>query len=202
MKNTYLLLLTSIALVSCGNSISKKDTRGIIDCYSISVKNGGLTVFSENYSISYVSVFEYKDDSGKCIYVSSRVGQAYYDYQTGKETFTDLPIEVYKNRYEDKHVSYNFSRFVGYLSCENNYLLDLDARIIDSEIKFSQYLKSDNPNNQDVINNKEAYEKAKKGFYTGYYNEIHTDMIESGMERHSYTKLGDDCVISYKAKWY
>ena len=63
-----------------------------------------------------------------------------------------------------------------------------------------------NPKETLEANNPEAYEKAKTGYYTytnGYeYAYIYLDMAESSMSRHSYIKLGDDCVITYKPKWY
>lgn len=203
MKKSLLLILPALMLASCGgNTIDKNATKGVIDCYSIRVTNGGSTVFRETYSLHYTTVYEYKSESGKFLYVSSRQANTNYDYNTGEITYTDYPISVSTDRYTGKYDQYNFSRFVGYLTYENNYLLDLDSRVIDSELKFSEYKYATDPNSNLTGNNKEAYEKAKKGFIYGNSSSIQLDTTETGMERHTYTKFGDDCVITYKAKWY
>lgn len=199
MKKSLLLILPALMLASCGgNSIDKNATKGVIDCYQVRVTNGGSTVFSGDYYISSTEVYEYKNASGKCLYTSNRYRTYNYDYTE----LLDGSVKVYPSRYKSDFEEYQFSKFVGYLTYETNYLLDLDARIIDTETKYSEYLYSTNPNEGNEANNKEAYEKAKKGYYTINSGTIRLDMAEKEMERHTYTKLGEDCVITYKAKWY
>ena len=195
IKLIYLPLL-AICLVGCSNN-DHSGGKGVIDCYSIRVTNGGSTVFSETYYAGYATVYEYKSAEGKTIYTG--LGNA------------DTSVYVYADRYTNTAVTYNYSRFVGYLTVENNYYLNLDSRTIDEEIKWSEYKYESNPTTNypdgTTPNNKEAYSCAKKGYYNaagGLYSttNIRLDMNESSLERHTYIKLGDDSIITYVAKWF
>lgn len=195
MKSKLLvLLIATISLVGCSKN-DHSGGKGVIDCYSIRVTNGGNTVFQQSYSVSYSAVYEYKTVEGKTVYTG--LGEADFIY-------------VYANRYTNTSVVYSYSRFVGYLTVENNYYLNLDSRTIDSEIKWSEYKYESNPSTDypdgNTPNNKEAFSCAKKGYYQnkGYYSNdpIRLDLDQSSLERHTYTKLGDDSIITYVAKWF
>lgn len=207
MKNTILFLLPLCVLTSCGEpKLAEKDVKGVIDCHSIQVSSSSGKALEFSYYNSRSEVYEYKNDDGKLLYFSNRYIKQTLDSESNKYINVDYSIKVYPSRYKSDFDYYRFNRFVGYLAYERNYLLDLDLNIIDCETKYSEYLFENNPNETLEANNPEAYEKAKTGYYTytnGYeYAYIYLDMAESSMSRHSYIKLGDDCVITYKPKWY
>lgn len=209
MKKTILFLLPLCVLASCGEpKLAEKDVKGVIDCQSIDVSKSSGKSLSFNYYIDYSMVYEYKNDDGKLLYFSNRYTKKMFDSESNKNIDVDYSIKVYISRYKSDFDYYRFNRFVGYLTYERNYLLDLDLNIIDSETKYSEYLFESNPLVDLEANNPEAYEKAKTGYYTYAFNYdvdygwIYLDMAESSMSRHSYTKLGDDCVVTYKPKWY
>lgn len=210
MMKTSLFLLPLCVLASCGElKLAEKDVKGVIDCQSIDVSTSSGKSLSFRYGIDYSMVYEYKSDDGKLLYFSNRYTKSVFDSESNKYIDVDHSIKVYPSRYKSDFDYYRFNRFVGYLTYERNYLLDLDLNIIDSEAKYSEYLFENNPNETLEANNPEAYEKAKTGYYTytyggygGEYAYIYLDMAESSMSRHSYIKLGDDCVITYKPKWY
>ena len=202
MKKLLVICLLVVSLILCACSgHNMGQTKGVIDCYSISVNNGGSTVFSATYSTGYTEVHEYKNDNGDSIYTDGRI----VDYYNN----ASVTICVYKDRYTDKFSEYYYSGFIGWLTVEYNYYLDLDNKLIESEIKWSKYLYSSNPTD-DEADNKKAYNCARKNFYLvpagGYYiynnYELRLDMDESSLERHSYIKIGEDCIISYNAKWF
>jgi len=198
-----LSIATITVLCSCSNngSSSSSNTKGVIDCYSIKVTEGGSTVFSQNYSASWARVYEYKDSKGSSIYTSTRTQTYDSSYQ-----MIDTPIRVYPDRYTSDFTEYTYDKFVGYLTVENNYYLNLDNNTIDSETKYSEYLYSANPSGETLTaDNKKAFECAKTNYYiitSNYNNVIRIDMEEKGLERHTYTKLGNDSIITYKAKWF
>ena len=193
MKSKILVLfIATVGLVGCSNS-DHSGGKGVIDCYSIRVTNGGSTVFTGNYYAGYATVYEFKSADGKTIYTGQGV--------------SDSSINVYADRYTNTYVTYTFSRFVGYLTVENNYYLNLDSRTIDSEVKWSEYKYESNPSTAyPDANNKEAYSCAKKGYYEnigyGSGSNLRLDLTESSLERHTYTKLGDDSIITYVTKWF
>ena len=191
MKKIFcgLLIMFMLCLCSCSAN-NQKNTSGTIDCYSIKVTEGGKTVFSSTYSASTSKVFEYKSESGDSIYINTR---AYYK------------IFVYADRYTSDYVEYSFSGFIGWLTVEYNYYLDLDNKTIDSETKYREYLYAKNPEAGEA-DNKKAYNCAKKNYYvlkTDYYTlNLRLDLEEKGLERHSYTKLGDGSMVDYRVKWF
>ena len=187
-------------LTACNST--KDATKGVVDCYQISVANGGSTLFTKTYQATYSKVYEYKDENGKSIYTSAR----YISYNS---SHTDLPIRVYPDRYTNDYTEYTFSKFVGYLTVEYNYYLDLDNRMIRSETKWSEYKYESNPidsSNEGTPDNKEAYNAVQNGYYqavSGYDSAtLKLDLTESGLIRNTYTKLGEDSIITYTAKWF
>lgn len=191
MKKRLLMGLLSAAtlMCSCSSGGIKSQTSGTVDCYSIKVQNGGSTVFSETYSSTYASVHEYQNSIGESVYAN---------FSYGKES----KIRIYKNRYTSQYDEYSYVNTIGLLTREYNYYLDLDNRIIDSEIKYSEYLyeNEQSPYASIEYNNKKAWQCAKKSYYKS--STVYLDMLENPLETHEYTKLGDDCVITYKAKWF
>lgn len=195
------------ALCGCSNGRTAAPTTGIIDCYSIKVAaNGDSTAFSGTYQASVSSVFEYMSESGDYVYTDNHILNRY-------DGGGDAVIRLYKNRYTNDYTEYSYVGFVGWLTFEKNYYLDLDNRIIDSEQKWSEYLYATNPSTESStessVDNKRAYQCAKSGYYrissviySASYYSIRADLVEKTLETHSYTMLGDDSVITYQAKWF
>ena len=206
MRKLILLSLAAICLAGCSSNGTAGRTSGTIDCYSIRVTEGGATVFSETYSAGYSKVYEYKSADGEKIYTSTYFH--YFDSNT--PTQNDSIIRAYPDKYTSEFKEYSFSKFIGFLTRENNYYLDLGARTIDEETKWSEYKYSTNPTfvYEDTPNNKEAFNCAKSNYYqdfSGYnsqYITLRLDLTESTLERHTYTILGENSIIAYTAKWY
>ncbi len=201
MKRLFALLFFMLFTLTACNS-TKDATKGVVDCYQISVSNGGSTVFSRTYQSSYSRVYEYKDANGNNIYINKR-------YQSYNGAQSDLPIYVYFNKYDNDYTEYTFSKFIGYLTVEYNYYLDLDNRMITSETKWSEYKYKSNPTNSSddgTPDNKEAYRDAQKGYYQATFDGVNVtlklDLTESNLIRNTYTKLGEDSIITYTAKWF
>lgn len=210
MKNFLkLALIASCFLCGCSSSKTANKTTGIIDCYSIEATTGEKVVFSKTYFRSYRPVYEYKSSNGESIYTNNHI--TYYNRDTEKYD-GDAVIYSYKSRYTSDYTEYFYSGFVGWLTYEENYYLDLSNNIIDSEIKYSEYLYSSNPNDAPA-DNKKAFQCAKKNYYQvyayaydidekskDYYYAIKMDLDDKSLDKHSYTKLGDNCTITYKVK--
>ena len=202
MKKRFGLLVLLFSLIGCSKNSAAGGTSGKVDCYTIKVTQGASTIFNGKYSWGYSKVFEFRSGDNNKIYVSS---DCKYE---GK----NLPIRVYKDKYAyvNDYIQYSYERFVGYLKTESNYYLNLSDKIIDSEVKWSEVSDDVNPENLEGCDNKEAYKCAKTNYYTsvdsGYaYNEycfIYLDSSETSIERHVYTMLGEDSVITYQAKWF
>ena len=208
MKSKILMLLiATLGMAGCSSNSAAGGTTGKVDCYSIRVTEGGSSVFSATYSAGYSLVYEYKSADGKKLYSASHI--YYIDYNTS--TQKDAVIRAYPDKYTNDYTEYSFSRFVGFLTRENNYYLDLGARTIDSETKWSEYKYANDPTtvSEGASNNKEAYSCAKSNYYqdigSSSYQEYVTlrlDLTESSLERHSYTMLGEDSIVTYTAKWF
>ena len=203
MKKIFCGLLIMFMMCLCSCSINyQKNTSGKIDCYYIEVTDGGSTVFSRTYSSSTSEVYEYKSESGDSIYINTRICEIDYLGNT-----RDYKIFVYPDRYTSDYIEYSYSGFIGWLTVEQNYYLDLDKRTIDSETKYREYLYSKNPGPAEA-DNKKAYKCAKNNYYvldTSYYHQnlyLRLDLVEDGLERHSYTRLGDGSIVDYKVKWF
>ena len=200
------ILGLAVLLCSCSNSKEIDNNKGTIDCYSIKITNGGKTTSSWEYHINYSYVYEYKDTSGKSIYTNSHIMG--YDLNYNQVEYS---IRLFDNRYNSDYTEYTYVGFVGYLTVEYNYYLDLDNMIVDSETKWLEYLYSNDPTSQ-AGDNKKAYECVKNNYYqisggvyptgTEVYYSIRNDMEQTGLERHEYTKLGTDEEVSYVVKWF
>ena len=207
MKSKVLvLLIATLGLVGCSKNSAAGGTSGKVDCYSIRVTEGGSTVFNETYYAGYSVVYEYKSADGKKIYTSNHFQYTDYNDYTAKESV----IRAYPDKYTNDFTEYSYSRFVGFLTRENNYYLDLGARTIDSEIKWSEYKYASDPTTvpEGTSNNKEAFSCAKTNYYQevsssgSQYVTLRLDLTESSLERHTYTMLGQDSIITYRAKWF
>ena len=208
MKSKILMLLVAtLEMAGCTSNGAAGGTSGKVDCYSIRVTEGESTIFNETYDAGYSSVYEYKSADGKKLYSASHI--YWRDYNTSAKK--DAVIRAYPDRYTNDYTEYSFSRFVGFLTRENNYYLDLGARTIDSETKWSEYKYASDPTtvSEGASNNKEAYNCAKSNYYQdlGYlsdqeYVTLRLDLTDSSLERHTYTMLGQDSVITYRAKWF
>ena len=211
MKKSLLLPLAIVCLAGCSsngvNNGAAGGTSGKIDCYNISVTEGGRTVFSETYSVGYSMVYEYVSADGAKLYTSFC-----YTYLSDTETKYSA-IRAYPDKYTSDYKEYTYSKLIGFLKKENNYYLDLGARTIDAKTNWSEYKYTTNPTQVPegtVVNNKDAISCAKKGYYqdnsfgyAGYeYATLRLDLTESSLERHIYTMLGEDSIITYTAKWF
>lgn len=202
MKKIIILSVAVLGLVGCSSNAG--GTKGKVDCYSLSVTEGGKTVYSANYNVAVAEVHEYTSAEGKKLFTNCHM-----TYMDGYSSAKDTVIRAYPSRYKQDSIEYTYSRFVGYLTKENNYYLDLDAKTIDAEIKWSEYLY-ENSSSANSIDNKEAYSCAKQNYYqvdSGYYNygptySLFVDITEDGLERHTYTMLGEDSIITYTEKWF
>ncbi|MCI5746088.1 MAG: hypothetical protein MR270_07415, partial [Erysipelotrichaceae bacterium] len=159
--------MLSCVLCGCSNSGTTAQKKGTVDCYSIFVRNGGSSVFSGTYSTYYSQVHEYKDSNGNSIYANCNICHQVYNEIT--DTYDTVEsIFVYSDRYTVDYTEYSYVGFIGWLTVENNYYLDLDKRIIDSETKWSEYLYDKSPSGYESLgtpNNKEAFKKAKNNYY-------------------------------------
>ena len=198
MKKPFLLTILMFWLLGC--SACK------IDCYSIKVTQAGSTIFNETYSTGYSKVFEFQSKDNDKMFVPSD-----YRILEGK----NATIRAFNEKTSKDYIEYSYVRFVGYLKYERNYYLDIDKRTIDSEIKWSEANKDINLEGLEGCDNKEAYNCAKTNYYNfdnysysdiyyandDYFN-VYLDSCESSIERHSYIMVGEDSVITYKAKWF
>lgn len=198
IRKTLLIGLLGAAtlMCSCSNGGITSKTSGTIDCYSIYVYKTGSTsaTYSYYYGTHYSEVYEYQNNAGDLIYTNA-----------GSES---SKLTVYKNRYASKYDEYTYVGFVGWLTYEDNYYLDVDNKVIDHETKYHEYQYEKNPNEDNSeANNQRAWKCAKKGYYkiaADYYYfytaVIYLDTTDKSLESHEYTKLSDDCIIKYTAK--
>lgn len=197
-KLMVVLLFGTLFMSACSDGGTTAETTGVVDCYSISVKNGGSTIYGGSYQVSYSSVYEYKNEKGNSVYTYDNIGTVLF---------------VYPDRYTKEYTEYEYVGFIGWLTKEKNYYLDLTNRVIDEETKWSEYFYSSNPDTSTKADNKRAYNCAKKSYYRNFdytysddgmtiYHAIKLDTTEKDLEEHTYTKLGEDSVITYKAKWF
>ena len=179
-----------LLLASC--TFSNKKTSGVIDCYSIKLSNSGLSETDYYYSKRKIQVYEYKNENSESIY-----SNLYSSY--GDEVKIIL-MDVYGNDY----VKYSNPTFIGWISYDTNYYLDLDRKIIDKEVRISEYKDKEPDDNAD---NKKAYQCVKKNYYffSGTYSSVayaNKAVGEQGTTRHTYIDLGDSCIITYVPKWF
>ena len=209
MKKVIFLLIAMIGLTSCSSN-NGGGAKGKIDCYSIRVTEGGSLVYDFTYFASYEFVYEYISSDGKQLYINEKPQYQKYNPAMGINTVENCTIRVFSDRYTNDYVEYSFSKFIGFLTVEHNYYLDLKARSIDAEIKWSEYKYESDPIDKGDSDNKNAIAFAKKGFYlinnssigiTDYVS-LRLDLTESSLERHTYTLLGEDSIIAYSSKWF
>ncbi len=208
MRKSVCLLAVLSGCLLCGCSDLSKNTSGIVDCYSIAVTNLSSSVYSAQYSISYSGVYQYKNSTtGESVYTDEH------------SPYTSSKIRAYEDRYSSKHTDYTYVGFIGWLTKENNYYLDLDKKIVIAEVKWSEYKYEKNPDyryeSTSSADNNAAYHCASSNYYLSsdfYYDNKLDDKVtvyafakdttQKSLERRSYVKLGEDCTIAYQAKWF
>ena len=205
MKKIFLLSLLTISLASCSNS-------GVIDCYYISVDGKLIGSYIESTS----EVFEYSSGNGENIYTNRHFLNSEYDPDTGLTVENDLTLRVFETRFSDYFTEYTYSRKVGELVVENNFYFNTNSRIIDQEIRW---IENEYPQNYDAseeveyYDNTLAFEYVQEGYFQDfkqgydeetetYYKTLYLDMVDSSLERHTYTQLGEDSVVTYVEKWF
>ena len=207
MKKIFLLSLLTISLASCSNS-------GIIDCYSIEVYGH----FTKRYDESTSSVYQYSSMNGEKIYTNEHFLTSEYDPDTGLTVEKDLTLRVFQTRFSDYFTEYTYSRKVGELVVQENYYFNTNSRIIDQETRWieNKYPQNYNASSEDEVeyyDNEMAFECAQEGYFQdfqqGYDDETETycmtlylDIVDSSLERHTYTQLGEDSVVTYVEKWF
>lgn len=205
MKKIFLLSLLTISLASCSNS-------GIIDCYSIKVDG----FFTGTYNESTSNVYQYSSMNGEKIYTNEHFVTKEKDPDTGLTVEKDLTLRVFQTRFSDYFTEYTYSRKVGELVVEWNYYFNTNSRIIDKETRWIEnkypqnYDASDE--NYEYYDNAMAYQCAQKGYYQDFgngfddtgteYATLYLDMVDSSLERHTYTQLGEDSAVTYVEKWF
>ena len=182
----------------------------MIDCYSIDIIQSDSKIFSGRTSTGSSRIYEYKNSSGDFLYSSSYVHKTVEEENRKLDSY----IRFYPSKYSEEYVEYAFVRFVGWLTLEHNYYLDLDKGYLDIATEWSEYLYEKNPYGEKSADNKEAYQKAKTGYYyelecywggaekdVPYYS-ARADLLDISLSRHSYKKLGDDCIVDFVPKWF
>ncbi len=200
-------LRLSCCLFGCSSNAS-----GIIECYTIEVTSGGKSVLNKTYSSSSGKVYEYRNENGDSIYLSSNVKGTDYYYSNSDDQ--DAEIRVFKDRYTTKYTTYTYLGFIGFLTIEQNYYYNTIRKIIDCETKCSEYRYEKNPDDLQA-NNPKAYACAKQGYYKvnsttqskdastkKFYYPLILDLEDKSLVRHTYIKLGEDSIVSYKVKWF
>ena len=206
MKKIFLLSILTISLASCSNS-------GIIDCYSISV-NG---FFTKTYKESTSSVYQYSSMNGEKIYTNEHFLTSEYDPDTGLTVEKDLTLRVFETRFSDYFTEYTYSRKVGELVVVENYYFNTNSRIIDQETRWieNKYPQNYDASSEDEVeyyDNEMAFECAQEGYFQDFgngfddtgteYAALYLDIVDSSLERHTYTQLGEDSVVTYVEKWF
>ena len=205
MKKIFLLSLLTISLASCSNS-------GVIDCYSIEVYG----LFTKRYKESTSNVYQYSSMNGEKIYTNEHFLTSEYDPDTGLTVEKDLTLRVFETRFSDYFTEYTYSRKVGELVIENNFYFNTNSRIIDQEIRW---IENEYPQNYEAseeveyYDNTLAFEYAQEGYFQDfkqgyddetetYYMTLYLDRVDSSLERHTYTQLGEDSAVTYVEKWF
>lgn len=206
MKKIFLLSLLTISLASCSNS-------GVIDCYSIEVYG----LFTKTYNESTSNVYQYSSMNGEKIYTNEHFLTSEYDPDTGLTVEKDLTLRVFQTRFSDYFTEYTYSRKVGELVKEENYYFNTNSRIIDQETRWieNKYPQNYDASSEDEVeyyDNEMAFECAQKGYFQDFgngfddtgteYATLYLDMVDSSLERHTYTQLGEDSVVTYVEKWF
>ena len=198
-KSLLLLMIAATGLVGCTPS-------GKIDCATIVVMGNSGEILEEESETSHSYVYEYVSDDGMKIYTSNR----YITWDGSDSEGFDFSLRTYRNRYSNDFTEYTYSRFVGFLTQEYNFYLDLNKRMIDIEMKWTEYKELTNPVEDlgNPANNKEAYQCAKKSYYQddsiesggSSYKAIYLDSADSSLERHAYASVGQEFAIVYTVK--
>lgn len=193
MKKTALLLFPILFLVSCNSTgIDSSKVSGVIDCRSVSITDGGSSIFNGYYSESFSYVYEYKAEDNSCIYVSQH---------------DNYSIRVFNKKYSEDFLEYTFSAFVGYLKVENTFLLDLDNKILDVKTKYLEYTYSNNSGSDLKYDNSKAYKLVKKfGYYIidtfNYYSSsnLYSYEYDAGLVKDTYIKISSSSTIIYTSR--
>lgn len=198
-KSLLFLMIAATGLVGCTPS-------GKIDCATIVIMGSSGEILEEESETSHSYVYEYVSDDGLKIYTSNR----YITWDGSSSEGFDFSLRTYRNRYSNDFTEYTYSRFVGFLTQEYNFYLDLNKRMIDIEIKWTEYKELTNPVEglENPANNKEAYQCAKKSYYQddsvesggSSYKAIYLDSADYSLERHAYASVGQEFAIVYTVK--
>lgn len=208
------------ALLFGGCEKGEANNSGKIDCYSI---NG------RTYETWTKEVYEYKNEAGEAIYTDSCQERDLFEIYSLQDLANE--IHVYKQKGAVEFQVYTFSKFVGWVTAEKNLYFDINSKILDTEITFSEYKYEKNPetdNEDDKPDNKLAYRAIKEtGYYcyrgitsqfsvqkkigletlydserSKYQAAIYLDLAESGLSRHEYKIFSESDTITYRAKWF
>lgn len=209
------VLDSSLESTGTSEASSNIDITSMIECQNITVRRDGRYV--EGYKYEYLEdnpVIEYSNkDGSKKIYTDD-----YYLYYTDEENKVVAETKVYVHESRGgSYEEYYFRDFVGFLWCEIFCYLDVDNRMIDIVIRYSQYKEGrSSPHtitfNNEVIepNNPLAYECcAKNGYYT-YRRDVeykivpvadfYLDELDGSLERHRLVTYSEEYTLEYKER--
>ena len=178
------------ALLFSGCEKDGANNERIIDCYTISYNRLNY-VHTDTYQTGTRCVYEYKNKDGAVLYTDTYLTY----YWNGKKENT---IFVYQNRYAAEYIEYTFSKFVGWITFEKRLYYNLDSKILDTEIKFSEYKYEKNPdadseNKKENVDNKVAYNAIKINGYYCVYDQL------SNSESLGFFKGSDDYIYQESA---
>lgn len=183
------------ALLFSGCEKDGANNESIIDCYSMSY-NCINYEHTDTYQMGTRCVYEYKNKDGDVLYTDTYL--TYYIYSNDEKKIKENIIFVYQNRYTAEYTEYTFSKFVGWVTFEKKLYYNLDTKILDTEIKFSEYKYEKNPdadseNKKENVNNKGAYNAIKKNGYYCVYDQL------SNSESLGFFKGSDDYIYQESA---
>lgn len=194
-KGKFALFVTGLALLSsCG-----APTSGTIEVRKLQIMSAdGNVRISLDYRTSYSEVYIFEDADGKPLYV---------DTFTGRFDASQRKIKVRTSPYSEEYTDYNYVGFAGYLAQETRLFVDLDNRVVDTQVKWLEYKSDEKPESSYLTlkakyTSKEVYDNVKKN---GYYHCSESDTIvlgvtENGLELHDYIMYTEDCFLNYTLK--
>ncbi len=208
---------SSLESTGTSEASSSIDLTSMIECQNITVRRDGRYV--EGYRHEYLEdnpVIEYSNkDGSKKIYTDD-----YYLYYADEENKVVAETKVYVHESRGgSYEEYYYSDFVGFLWRETFCYLDVENRMIDIVLRYSQYKEGrPNPGNGRIIyngevkepNNPLAYECcAKYGYYT-YRKDVeykivpvanfYLDELDGSLERHRLVTYSEEYTLEYKER--
>lgn len=209
MKKIASVLFVSalILLSSCQNKTQSffNDCHWI-DCDSIRMNQDNYNFEEYQYYFNTSSVFEYKTKDGKVIYMNKRTF-AVINLKT-----VEVAIRIHKDKTFMNYDLYSYSRFIGFITNEIHYYLELEKEMIRIETSWHEYV-GEAPfkvENNEIPNNKETWECAQKGLLYidknpmttalvrgDFSSSLFEEEIDWSLKRNQYINYDSYCTIEY-----